>query len=53
VSTDGRLFWAVWAIAVLAVAVGYAVDWLNGGALAGALGLLAALALTEVRRDRA
>jgi hypothetical protein len=50
VRADARLFWAVWAIAVVAVVVGYAVDWLNAGAFAGALGLLAALALTEVAR---
>ncbi|MDQ3894770.1 MAG: hypothetical protein M3292_08950 [Actinomycetota bacterium] len=51
--TGGRLFWTVWAIGAVAVAVDYAVDWLNTGAFAGALGLLAALALTEVCRDRA
>jgi hypothetical protein len=38
---------------VVAVAVRYAVDWLTTGAFAGALGLVAALALSEVWRGRA
>jgi hypothetical protein len=36
-------FWFVWAIAVVAVLAGYALEWLNTGAFAGAYALLVAL----------
>ena len=50
--SNPRLFWPVVAIAFVAVIGGYAADWLNGGAFAGALGLLAAIALTGPRPRR-
>lgn len=37
----------VWAVAFVAVLVGRFADWLNGGAMAGAIGLLAGLAMTQ------
>jgi hypothetical protein len=36
-------FWFVWALGVVAVLVGYSVDWLNTGAFAGAYAILIAL----------
>jgi hypothetical protein len=42
-------FWAVWIVALVAVLVGYLVDWLNTGAFAGAYALLVALAATQHR----
>jgi hypothetical protein len=42
-------FWAIWIVAVVAVLVGYLVDWLNTGAFAGAYALLVALAATQYR----
>jgi hypothetical protein len=45
--TSDRVFWMVWAVAFVAVLLGRFADWLNGGAMAGAIGLLAALAMTQ------
>ena len=42
----------VWAVAFVAVLVGRFVDWLSVGAMAGAIGLLAALAVSQARRTR-
>lgn len=44
-------FWIVWVVAFIAVLAGRFADWLNAGALAGAVGLLVALAVVH-RRDR-
>ena len=44
-----KLFWGVWIVAFAAVVVGRFLDWLNTGALAGAIGLLVALAATYPR----
>jgi hypothetical protein len=45
-------FWVVWAVAVVAVLIGYIADWLNTGAFAGAYGLLVALAGAEYMGQR-
>ena len=42
-----RALWAVWALAVVAVLIGYIADRLNTGAFAGAYALLIALAGAE------
>jgi hypothetical protein len=43
--TSQPVFWAAVAVAAAAIAVGYVADWLNAGAFAGALALLAAVAI--------
>lgn len=45
-----RLLWTVWIVAFVAVMVGRFVDWLNVGAMAGAIAPLIALAATYPRR---
>jgi len=45
-------FWFVWAVAIVAVLVGYVVDWLSTGAFAGAYALLVALAGTAYAGPR-
>jgi hypothetical protein len=47
---QARLFWTLWIVAFVAVIVGRFVDWLNVGAMAGAIALLIALAATYPRR---
>jgi succinate-acetate transporter protein len=47
---QARLFWTVWIVPFVAVIVGRFVDWLNVGAMAGAIALLIALAATYPRR---
>ena len=47
---EARTFWIVWSVALAAVIVGRFVDWLNVGAMAGAIGLLVAIAATYPRR---
>jgi hypothetical protein len=49
--TGENTFWIVWAVAFVAVVVGRLADWLNTGALAGAVGLLVALAVVH-RQER-
>lgn len=47
---EARTFWIVWGVALAAVIVGRFIDWLNVGAMAGAIGLLVAIAATYPRR---
>jgi hypothetical protein len=47
---QARVFWIVWVVAVVAVVVGRIFDWLNVGAMAGAIALLVALAAAYPRR---
>lgn len=49
--TGENTFWFVWVAAFIAVVAGRFADWLNTGALAGAVGLLVALAVVH-QRDR-